>query len=176
MVRTGGGDNDGSDDGFDADTTYLKIRSSMKVNQNICVPVPKLKNSLSTISYSIGIQTIGIETFDKCTQTPTQNHHNRPGDNDSVSGLVGIYKDIDDLFNVLTNHIDNDGQTHLELLREKVKKLTHMKITERKMSKKESANSIQIARDRIQQIRQRRAEVKQKHSKVKPIDENDTKK
>eukprot|EP00483_Globobulimina_turgida_P008997 UN09015 len=158
MLRADTGHGDG--DGFDADATYLKIRSSMKVNQNIAVP-PKLQNSLSSISYSIGVQTMGTETFNKSTQTQTGHYENKHGDNDSVSGLVGIYKDIDDLFNVLTNHIDNDGQTHLESLREKVKKLTHMKITERKM-KKESANSIQIARDRIQQITKRKAEVMQK--------------
>ena len=108
-------------DKFDSDSTFNKIRNSMKYNgaSLIKVPKPKLKNTLSVVSYSIGIQTMGTETFDKATQTQ----------NDTVSDLVGIYKDIDDLFNVLNDHIDNDGQKHLELLKDKVKKLTHMKLS-----------------------------------------------
>eukprot|EP01084_Bolivina_argentea_P261543 442019_1 len=192
MVRTGGGtaidnDNENGDqyasdntDEFNTNETYQKIKNTTKVKTtslnslNIRVPKPKFSNAPSSISYSIGIQTIGIETFDKSTQTHMDNKNNNHQYNNTVSDLVGVYGDIDGLFNVLANHIDNDGQKHLEILREKVKKLTHMKITERKMSKAESANSIQIARDRIQQIRQRRADLKQKHNKVKPIDENDT--
>merc|ERR1712154_473144 len=135
----------------------------------------------SNVVYSIGIQTVQTPTFHKATQTQTICNDDNDGNNtnqDTVSDLVGIYKDIDDLFNVLSNHLNGDeGQKHLESLRDKVKKLTHMKITERKMSKTESANSIKIARDRIQQIRQRRATLKQKHSnkgtKVQTIDEND---
>eukprot|EP01083_Nonionella_stella_P254429 874281_1 len=191
MVRTGGGtaidnDNENGDqyasdntDEFNTNETYQKIKNTTKVKTtslnslNIRVPKPKFSNAPSSISYSIGIQTIGIETFDKSTQTHMDNKNNNHQYNNTVSDLVGVYGDIDGLFNVLANHIDNDGQKHLEILREKVKKLTHMKITERKMSKAESANSIQIARDRIQQIRQRRADLKQKHNKVKPIDEND---
>lgn len=156
-------------DAFDQNSTFNQIRNSMKMNGSslIKVPKPKLKNTLSVVSYSIGIQTVPIQSFDKSTQTQ----------NDTVSDLVGIYKDIDDLFNILNDHIDNDGQKHLESLKDKVKKLTHMKITERKTSKTESANSIKIARDRIQQIRQRRADLKQKHGKsAKTISENDTKK
>ena len=78
---------------------------------------PRLKPVLSVVSYSIGIQTQEIETFDKAVQTS----------NDTVSDLVGIYKDIDDLFNLIHNHTDNVGQEHLEILKSKVKKLTHMK-------------------------------------------------
>jgi len=124
-------------------------------SNSIKVPKPKLKNNLSIVTYSIGVQTVGTQTFDKATQTQ----------NNTVSDLVGVYKDIDDLFSELSEHVDDAGQPHLDSLREKVKKLTHMKITERKQSKSESAKSIKVARDRIQQIRQRRADLREKHNK-----------
>eukprot|EP00487_Bulimina_marginata_P004948 TRINITY_DN22178_c0_g1_i1.p1 TRINITY_DN22178_c0_g1~~TRINITY_DN22178_c0_g1_i1.p1 ORF type:complete len:117 (+),score=17.81 TRINITY_DN22178_c0_g1_i1:50-352(+) len=98
--------------------------------------------------YSIGIQTIGTDTFDKSTQTvKNENDANNMNPdhktNNTVSDLVGVYKDIDDLFNVLTNHTDNAALKHLESLRAKVKKLTHMKITERKMGSTESDKQYQ---------------------------------
>merc|ERR1712154_478226 len=98
---------------------------------------------------------------------------NNGGGNDTVSDLVGVYKDMDDLFSLLSGHVDETGQEHLESLREKVKKLTHMKITERRQSSNESAKSIKVARDRIQQIRKRRATMKEKNSKMKMVKEND---
>ena len=169
---------DASDE-FDIGFDYKKIRLSMKQGTNALLPKPRLKNDVtSVVSYSIGVQTEDTETFDQQTQTQTQtvessqecNNNNK---SDTVSDLVGVYKDMDDLFNLLTSHVDEDGLEHLESLREKVKKLTHMKITERRQSSHESANSIKIARDRIQQIRKRRATLKEKHSKMKQVDKNE---
>merc|ERR1712129_483672 len=89
----------------------------------------------------MGIQTSGIQTFDKSTQTKKRDNEQTNGSDDqkesvqsghTVSDLVGVYKDIDDLFNVVSGHTDQIGRGHLETLRERVKTLTHMKITERK--------------------------------------------
>merc|ERR1712228_167686 len=163
-------------DEFDIGFDYKKIRLSMKQSSNALLTKPRLRNDVtSVVSYSIGIQTDNMQTFDKQTQTDAENEeskHTNSG-SDTVSDLVGIYKDMDDLFNVLTQHIDESGLEHLESLRGKVKKLTHMKITERKMSSNESANSIKIARDRIQQIRKRRATLKEKHGKMHTVKESD---
>eukprot|EP01084_Bolivina_argentea_P004961 9389_1 len=156
------------DDEYNGNTDLAKDYkrlSSFNNNKNKMKlpPRPKLKPLLSIVSYSIGIQTAEIETFDKATQTT----------NDTVSSLVGIYKDIDDLFNILHGHTDDVGQEQLEILKSKVKKLTHMKITERKLSKTETKESIEIARKRIEEIRKRRQQQKLTYqkSKITPISE-----
>merc|ERR1712130_705876 len=142
----------------------------------------------SVVSYSIGIQTDESMLSPKLsvnqqTQTQTEEESVKEKDTEEckenesgVSELVGVYKDMDDLFNLLTGHVDESGTEHLENLRAKVKKLTHMKITQRKQSSNESAHSIKIARDRIQQIRQRRATLNEKHKIIQTMNtvkEND---
>lgn len=146
------------EDAFNVNGTYTQIRNSIGFKPPI-VQKPRLGLAeLSVVTYSIGIQTNGVQTFDKGTQTKQlrdgNNHSNnqrqkpsvvmsngvRAGkehheeaqeDEDNghtVSDLVGVYKDIDDLFNVLAKHTDKTGNKHLETLRERVKKLTHMKL------------------------------------------------
>merc|ERR1712228_742916 len=162
-------------DEFDIGFDYKKIRLSMKQSSNALLSStkPRLRNDVtSVVSYSIGTQTDDIETNEQQIQTEEddESKHANSSSSDTVSDLVGVYKDMDDLFNLLTSHIDESGLEHLENLRGKVKKLTHMKITQRKQSSNESAKSIKIARDRIQQIRQRRATLKEKNNqKIKPV-------
>jgi len=144
MVRNGHHTLDSPDD---------DAKQQQQQQQALPHKMPTLRPSTSTISYAIGVQTTGVETFDKSTQTQ----------NNTVSDLVGVYKDMDDLFRTLQLHIDSTGQPHLQALKDRVKKLTHMKITERKLSKSQKDNDeFQVARDRIKQLRQRRADLKQK--------------
>jgi len=178
--------NDVSDE-FDIGFDYKKIRLSMKQNS---IPMyntkPRLRNDItSVVSYSIGVQTEESTLSPKIalsqsTQTQTDESvkdTEECKENESgVSELVGVYKDMDDLFNLLKGHIDENGQEHLASLRAKVKKLTHMKITQRKQNSNESAHSIKIARDRIQQIRQRRSQLNEKHKQMQTMNtvkEND---
>jgi len=154
-------------DSFDGNMSYRKIRKSLGGMQ-MSIPKPKLKDMCSVVSYSIGTQTEHTEVFGKGVQTESKEDGHKREETETMSDLVGVYKDIDDLFNVVAGHVAQGGQASLEELRDKVKKLTHMKITERKQAKHENSNSIKIARDRIQQIRQRRAENKRKHSKSAP--------